>query len=130
MNLSTQFPIDREKAEKGVELPLGDAFFSLTYYESSKAQIYFISQLKKYSLEMGHEEATIKAMRDTLINVVVLGWRNLKEGEGESEVEVVYSKEECSRILEQYVGLDVALMNLSLTVQNYKRELKTEIGGK
>ena len=125
MNLKQQYPVSKECIDKGVRVPLGDATFILSYYNSSKAQLFFHSEVQKLKNSANATDAVLMAMRSTLVQFVILGWENLQE----DDVIVEYSKEECERILNDYEGLDVTLMGLSIDVQVFKDKTNEEILG-
>ncbi len=122
MDLKKQYPVSKDLADNGVEVLIGDATFKLAYYNSSTAQMYFHAELQKLSKDNDPEVAVVLAMRSTLVNKIVLGWDNLKE----DEVTVIYSKEECERLLNTYEGLDVSVMAKSMEVSLYKEKIVKE----
>lgn len=122
MNLKTQYPVSKALADCGVDVAIGDATFKLAYYNSSTAQMFFHAELQKFSKDNNPDVAVILAMRSTLVNKVVLGWDNLKE----DETTVIYSKEECERILTTYEGLDISIMSKSMEINLYKEKVAKE----
>lgn len=127
MNLSEQFPTDKEKSRNGVPVKIGDATFHLTYFNSSVAQLIFQAELQKNRSTMDAKEAVFAAMIYTLVEVVILGWDNLEETSDEGVTAMVeYSKEEAARILEMYDGLGTTLMGEAMNIVNFKREKKAE----
>ncbi len=116
MDLGKRYPVDAGKAADGVEVLIGDATFTITYYNSSIAQIHFLALVEKYTLLTTKEEAAIRAMRETLVDMIVLGWSNLKE----DDVDIPYSPDTLTRMLEEYVGMDAEIMARSVTVDNFR----------
>ena len=127
MELTKKFDIDPVKANNGVELPLDTAFFTVCYFNSSLIQIKVTTELKKLvAAGKTDVEATSLCTREILVNDVVKGFRNLQE----NGVELVYSKEELARLFDTYEGLDIAVMDLALQVDAFKREAKVATKGK
>lgn len=122
MDLAKTYAVLSEQADTGVPVTIGDATFTIAYYNSSKCQMYFISQLEKLKAKMDPDVAVLQAMHDTLVEKVVKTWSNLLE----DGVPVNYSKKECRRILETYAGLDIAIMNQSLDLDRYRRQRGAE----
>ena len=56
------------------------------------------------------KEVIIDAMRETLVDDIVLGWKDLQD-EGTT---IEYSKQELERLLAKYVGLDAELMDAAV----------------
>lgn len=126
MDLKEAFPVEAEMVKDGIDVPVGGATFTLSFSNSSKVQLMLQAEAQKLmATGMDPEDAAVLALRYVLVNNLVLGWKDLKE----DGVEVPYSKDECARIMEQYVGLDSIIMNEASKVENFKQEKKEEHQG-
>lgn len=132
MGLLNKYSTDHNKIEDGVKMPLGDAFFIISYFNSTKCRLYLETKAKIYSKLYPMEQVNQMVLHETLINLVVLGWENLKEKKNPDEEEtlVEYSKEELKRLLIEYPGLDIDLMELSGRVELFKKEDAESTKGK
>ncbi len=118
MDLSIAFPADADKAKDGVSVKVAGITWVLTYYNSTVAQISFQANIKKNEASDNNKQVVIDAMRETLVDDIVLGWEDLQD-EGKT---IEYSKPELERLLEKYVGLDVELMDAASQIENFKRD--------
>ena len=118
MDLKKSYPLDKEILLNGISEQFGDATIILSYYNSSKTQMFFHAELQKYRRDMDPEDAVITAMRSTLSEKVVLGWENLYEDDNE----IIYSKEACLRLLNEYEGLDIDIMTKAMNIARFKIE--------
>jgi len=125
MDLKKRYPADATKTKDGVRVDMGGAIFILSFYQSSQAQLVFQAEIQKLKAEMTPENAVVQGMRNTLVNVIVLGWENLQE-DGKL---IEYSKENCERILDDYIGLDVELMEKSSDISLFRAEQVEEMQG-
>jgi len=119
MSLQDNYPADWDKVRDGVEMTVAGIPFVLTYYKSTQAQIKFQASIQKFAATMSVEDATVEAMRTTLVDHIVLGWRSREETPG--AVPTPYSKETLNRLLHEYVGLDVELMEAASNVAAFKK---------
>lgn len=128
MDLKTKYVVDQETIRNGVREQFDDTVFVLSYYNSTRAQLHFTNLVKQLKTQkiLSDKDILIFAMRDTLAEEVVLNWENLKE-DGK---EIPFSINECKRILQEYDGLDVDLMNRSLKQGISKEAGKKETGEK
>jgi len=120
MDLKERFPVDPRKASDGVDVKIGGTTFKLAYAGSSKATLVLHAHTQRLAATMSAEDAGIEAMRITLVDTVVLGWKGLKE-DGKA---VKYSKETLARILKEYEGLDLTLMNAAADVSDFRKKQK------
>lgn len=140
MNLSDVFPTDTKKIEDGVWFKFGKkAKFLMTYFNSSKAQLNFNTSLRKMKLEndllpkaeqLTPEDLTLKCTIETLVNMVVLDFKGVSETDDQTSVEtiIVYSKERLKKMLLDYDGLALQLMERSLKIDEFRRgETKSTI---
>ena len=125
MDLRNAFPADHKKATDGVWVDVsGGLWFLLTYYNSTVAQLTFHDNIQKNKAgDEDKKNIVINAMHETLIEEVVLDWKDLQE----NGVDVEYSKDELRRILTEYIGLDAILMEEAGRIENFKREQLEEI---
>lgn len=126
MNLSDRYKVDPAKLADGVEMPLGDAFVTVSYFNSTKCRIFLETKAKIYSRLYPIEEVNQKVLHEVLVDLIILGWRNLKE-DGE---DIPYSKENAKRLLIDYPGLDSDIMDLSAKIEAFKREAAETTKGK
>jgi hypothetical protein len=123
MDLAERYTFSATKIKDGVDFDMGGAIFKLTYYQSSKVQLFITAELNKLIAQgIPHAEAVILAMRAAIVNVVVLGWSNLQE----DKVEIPYSMEECERIINTYEGLDIAIMEKAMEASKFRMEKREE----
>ncbi len=118
MELKARYQADAKKAKDGVPVKLGDATFILAYSGSSKAKLILHSRSQQYSVTMDSEDAVVVAMHDVLADEIVLGWKGLKE-DGKT---LKYSKQTLKRILSEYVGLDLELMERASEIESFQRK--------
>ena len=123
MDLKKRFVKTNGKTRSTARVKKGDATFILAYYQSSIVQMYLETQINKVKQEfkdhdLTTEELGVIALRRTLKDKVIIGWENLKE----DGVVLPYSPDEAERILLEYEGLDVEIMNDSLQLSNFKDE--------
>lgn len=132
MILDKEFTNKKEILADGVWIDHGESKWLLTYYNSTKAEIFFTAACKKYKAAgLNDVDVIIEAMNDTLIEIVVLDFKNVRETSDEGIVtELLYSKEELRRLLNMYDGLGSQLMNLSLNIGKVKKEQVQETRGK
>jgi len=123
MDLHKAFPADHKKATDGVWVDINGLWFKLTYYNSTVAQLTFQANVQKNKAGDDKKHIVINAMHETLIEEVVLDWKDLQE----NKVDVFYSKDELRRILTEYIGLDAILMEAAGRIENFKREQVEEI---
>jgi len=120
MSLQSNYPTDWDKVKDGVEIEVAGIPFILTYYKSTQAQIKFQASIQQFAMTMSPEDATVEAMRSTLVDHIVLGWRDLEENDGAPPTP--YSKETMNRLLHEYVGLDIELMEAASNIALFKKE--------
>lgn len=121
MELKKSDRTDAKKIQDGVWMDdEAGSRFLLTYFESTKATMYFQMSLKRFEASGEHDKATciLLATRETLIEVIVLGWENLKE----DGVLLEYSKEELRRLLDSYENMGMQLMNMALKVEQFRQK--------
>lgn len=126
MDLTKQFPVSREVAEKGAWIKSGEASFHLSYQGSAKVAIQLETRTQTNVLEgMDPIDAAIKAMDDTLAEDVLLGWKNLKE-DGKP---IKHSKENALKAFADHEGFAQHLMNLAAKVEEFVVQKEEGIQG-
>lgn len=133
MNLSDVFPTDTKKIKDGVWFKFGkQAKFLMTYFNSSKAQLHFNTLLRKRKLEndllpldeqISPEDLTLGCTIETLVEIVILDFEGVTETDTDTglEVEIIYSKETMLKMLLDYDGLALQLMERSLKIDEFRR---------
>lgn len=130
MNLSDIYVVDAQKID-GVWINKGAAKFKISFFNSTKVQLYFTQRIRIYAVNNDEATANLLALHDTIAKLIVVDWENVEEKSDDGlVVSVNYSESECLRLLKKFPGLDIDLMNESSMIETFKREEIKTIEGK